>query len=249
MFWRKKIIPKVTFATTVWEKDWRFVLQTSDYLSIKQIANHQFFFSEKLLIINNVEDLSSVKKVACRLIDEGILSRFVVVDEIVEEMLLFFGLKREDFRSDHGKVSDWVYYNALGPLAALYSCQSEYLLYHTGDVRLDRAVDWIPKAIDMMEKYPIFKVANLLWNGKTEEARRESYKKRKGFYFAKDGFSDQQFLVKKETFCQPIYQSIHPESGHFPRGEVFERRAYSAMREKGWQRLIFSHGSYTHENV
>lgn len=248
MFWRKKKLPQVTFATTVWEKDWKKILESPGYLQIAQIENHQFPFAECLLVINNVKELSLVKKTACRLIDDGVLSRFVVAEEIAEEMLSFFALKRTDFRGDDGQPSDWVYFNALGPLAAIYECQSDYLLYHTGDVRLDQPVDWIDKAVRLMEKNPRFQVANLMWNGKKNEVKKESYQKRRGFYFAKSGFSDQQFLVRKETFRNPIYGTIHPESGHYPRGEVFERRAYSAMRERGWERLIASHGSYTHEN-
>lgn len=251
MIWfrKKKLTATVTFATSVWENDWRQVLLTPDYLRVRQLQNHCFPFSERMLIINNVKDLAEVKRVACRLIEEGVLTRFVVAEEIAEEMFSFFQLKRSDFRSDEGFHPDWIYYNALGPLAAIYSCQSDYLLYLTGDVRLDLPIDWIPSALRLLEKVPSAKVANLTWNKRYEEAKREAYRKKGPFFVAKQGFSDQLFLVKREVFRQPIYGEIRSDSSHFPRGDVFEKRVFSYMKNHGWERMTFRRGSYTHENI
>ncbi|HSX10183.1 MAG TPA: hypothetical protein VLF94_00485, partial [Chlamydiales bacterium] len=115
----------VTFATACWERDWRLILLDPDYLAVRQIGNHQFPFREKLLIINNVKDLEAVKAAAQAQIDAGVLTRYVVA----EDVLSFFNLKRSDF-------NEWQYYNALAPLSAIYHCQSDYLLYVTGDVYL-----------------------------------------------------------------------------------------------------------------
>jgi hypothetical protein len=243
LFGRKETLPTVTFVTTVWEKDWRHILLQEDYLPIRQIQNHCFPFQEKLLIINNVNDLGEVKKAACRWVEAGILSRFVVAEELAEEALQFFRLKRSDFSGD------WQYYNALGPLAAIYSCQSEYLLYLTGDVRLDQAVDWVAPSLKFMGKHPTCFVANPVWNGQNGEAKRESYRKKGSFYLAKQGFSDQLFLVKKEVFRNPIYGEIRSDADHYPRGDVFEKRVFSYMKNRGWERITYRHGSYTHENI
>jgi len=252
MLFRKR--PTVAFATTVWEKDWRPVLLDPGYLKIKQIGNHLFPFAETLLVINNVSDPTAVAAAAETHVREGTLSRFVFADEWAEEVLSFFRLSRLDFQigpdaSRYEAVnSDWIYYNALGPLTALFSSRADYLLYLTGDVRLDKPVDWIGKTVARMEKSPRFKAANLVWNNRFDEARKESYRRGWNFYFAKEGFSDQMFLVKTEDFRQPIYGEIRPDSSHFPRGDVFEKRAFSAMKTRGWERLICARGSYTHEN-
>jgi hypothetical protein len=246
--------PSVSFATSVWEKDWQAILLDPDYLRVKQIGNHAFPFSEKLLVINNVKDLAAVKAAAAAKVKEGILTRTVVAEEIVGEVLAFFQLKRTDFHvgADAGLYKevnpDWIYYNALGPLCALYAARSDYLLFLTGDVRLDSRVDWIEKSIRRMQKWPKCKVANLVWNGRYGEAMRESYKIGWNFFVAKEGFSDQMFLVKTSDFRAPIYGSLHPDSAHFPRGDVFEKRAFSAMKNRSWERLICWRGSYTHEN-
>src|SRR5579862_8658674 len=117
------MFPTVTFATSCWERDWRQILLDPDYLAVKQIQNHLFPFQERLLIINNVDDLDAVKQVAEEKVKAGILTRYVVAGDVLSS----FGLERSDF-------NDWQYYNALGPLNAIYHCQSDYLLFHTGDV-------------------------------------------------------------------------------------------------------------------
>lgn len=233
---------RVTFATSCWEKDWKQILLDPDYLPIQQIENHQYNFSEKILIINNVSDLEGVKSAAESHLKKGVLTKVIVAEECASEFLPFFGLSRSDF------ANDWIYYNALAPLSAIYSCKSEFLLYMTGDVFLEKPVRWIDRALSRMRKKENYKVANLTWNQNYEEAKKECHKKEWYFYVSRRGFSDQMFLIKKEDFCQPIYREIHPDSHHFPRGDVFEKRIFSAMMYRGWERITYRSGSYTHKN-
>jgi hypothetical protein len=243
------------FATTCWEKDWRLLLLDPDYLRIKMIGNHKFPFNDRLLVINNVKNIEEVKKAADKKIAEGVLTRYLVASEKEEEILSFFLLKRSDFRmgldaKDYAGVNpEWIYYNALGPLCAIYEGTSNYLLYHTGDVYLDRPVSWIARSIDMMEKRNEIQVANLLWDNMRGEAKRESYRKSWNFYYAKEGFSDQQFLVKRDFFRKPIYGEIREDSLHYPRGDVFEKRVFSFLKNRKFERIIFRRGSYTHKNI
>lgn len=232
----------VSFATSCWEKDWRQILLHPHYLPIQQIANHSYPFQEKILIINNVKDLCLVKKAADRWVKCGVLSAVFAVEEIEKEMLSHFGLKKSDFSSD------WQYYNALGPLSALYVAKSKYLLYLTGDVRLEKKVKWIEKALLYMLKKTNCKVANLTWNYSFKEAKKEAHKKGWNFYVSKNGFSDQMFLVKREEFSMPIYKEIREDTQHFPRGDVWERRVFSYMKNRGWERITYRWGSYIHQN-
>jgi hypothetical protein len=232
------MFPSVTFATAVWERDWRHVLLAPNYLSTLQINHHCFPFAEKLLIINNVANLNEVKEAAQNLIDQGILTRYIVAQDILPH----FQLQRSEF-------NDWQYYNALAPLSAIYECKSDYLLYLTGDVYLKKPVNWLPKTLRAMGKNPNFKVANLTWNDNYSEAKKESSRTSWNFYIATDGFSDQMFLVRRADFQAPIYREVCPSATHYPRGDVFEKRVYSFMKARGWKRLTYRHGSYTHENV
>jgi len=246
-FWQRSS-PPVTFATCCWEKDWRPILLDSEYLRVKQIENHQFPFHERILIINNVLDLDAVKRAAQKKVEEGVLTHVYVAEESAREVLRFFQLEKKDFVPEGDVSSDWLYYNALGPLTALYFASSEYFLYLTGDVRLARPVSWIDKAIRRMEKIAKYKVANLVWNQNYREAKKESYKKEWDFFVAKQGFSDQLFLVRTQEFRQPIYGEIRSDSHHYPRGAVWEKRVFSYLKNRSFERIIYRHGSYTHEN-
>jgi hypothetical protein len=254
LFARSQPWGTVSFATTVWEKDWRPILLNRDRLRIQQIENHCFAFAERVLIINNVLELEAVTKIAMQLIDERIFTRFVIVAETVKEVLEFFQLDRSNFTvgkdaSLYENVNpDWIYYNALGPLTALYTCNSEYLLYLTGDVTLPKPLDWVKPSLLKMKRESRYKVANPVWNERYKEAKKESIRKEGPFYVAAQGFSDQLFLVRTDDFRQPIYGEIREDAAHFPRGEVFEKRAFSAMKTRGWERLIYHSGSYIHKN-
>lgn len=207
------------------------------------IGNHCHPFDDRLLVINNVCNLEAVKEAADQHILEGTLTRYVIANEWADEAFMFFQLKKSNF------PSDWVYYNALGPLVAIYLLQTDYLLYHTGDVFLEKPVDWISRSIRLMEKKPKIQVANLVWNEQIGEVKRQSYRKGWNYFYAKDGFSDQQFLVKKSLFRAPIYGEIREDSHHFPRGDVFEKRVFSFLKNRNFERMICRRGSYTHENI
>ena len=230
--------PKVTFATSCWERDWRRLLLDRDYLALLQIGNHCFPFAERLLILNNVNDLDLLKRKAQEKVDSRVLSRYVVATDTLSD----FGLQRSDF-------TDWQYYNMLGPLAAIREAKGDYLLYMTGDVYLKRPVNWIGKAIRCMEKNPRFKVANLTWNDNYREAQEESYRRTWNFFVADKGFSDQMFLVRTADFRGPIYDEIRADGAHYPRGDVWEKRVFSYMKNHGWERIIYKRGSYTHEHI
>ena len=219
-----------------------------DYLRVKQIENHRFPFAEKLLVINNVLDLDAVKAAAQKRVEEGVLTRVIVAEVHAPEVFDFFKLKKSDFVPKGCVSPEWLYYNALGPLTALYFAASDYLLYLTGDVRLDLSVSWIEKAVGRMEKVAKYKVANLVWNGNYREAKRESYKKEWNFFVAKQGFSDQLFLVRTADFRQSIYGEIRSDSGHYPRGAVWEKRVFSYLKNQNLERITYRHGSYIHEN-
>lgn len=227
------MFPTVTFATACWERDWRLILLDPRYLRMNQIENHHFPFAEKLLIINNVKDVNQVLSCAANKVIRPI---------IAQDVLSFFDLDKSDF-------NEWQYYNALAPLNAIYHCKTDYLLYLTGDVFLPKPVNWIPQAIRFMEKNRNIKVANLTWNYNYHEAKKESYRSTWNFYVSNNGFSDQMFLVRAADFRAPIYSEVRGDASHYPRGDVFEKRVFSYMKNRGFERITYKKGSYIHENV
>jgi hypothetical protein len=253
MFFGKKERKTVSFATSCWKRDWKQVLLDEDYLKNKLIGNHSFDFDEKILIINNVDNIEEVLGYAKKQVNRNNLTHVYSSQKNAQDILDFFNLKKESFCPDNNEKfeivnQDWIYYNALAPLSSIYYAKSDYLLYVTADVHMEKAVSWIDKAIELLEKKKMYKVANPLWNDKYEEAKKESYRTKKDFFVAKSGFSDQCFLVNLKEFKRPIYSEVRKDSFHYPRGDVFEKRVYSFMKNRKWKRITYKLGSYTHEN-
>ena len=64
------------------------------------------------------------------------------------------------------------------------------------------------------------------YSTKTKE-EKFSFRVKGYFYVAKEGFSDQMFLIKVADFRALIYSEIRFDAAHFPRGDVFEKRVFS----------------------
>lgn len=248
MFREEKRQRSMDFATAVWEEDYEQVLQTS-FLE-KKIAYHSYPFASIILVINNVLDPKRVLKKAREL---KIFTHIYLAPTFAEEIFSHFqisvstlSLGKQQAAYPHLDDS-WVYYNALAPLAAIYFSQARYLLYCTGDVYLEQPIFWIPEAIELLAKKPIY-VANLLWNHKYEEAKEEASFATPNYFLSKKGFSDQLFLIERESFNRPIYSCLC-SADQFPRGEVFEKRVFCHMQKEGWLRATYKKGSYIHATL
>jgi hypothetical protein len=141
------------------------------------------------------------------------------------------------------------YYYSNHELVGIYLCDTDYLLYFTGDTWLDKKIDWIEPALTEMEKNENYKVANPVWNRKYDEAKKEATSEIEDFYVG-FGFSDQCFLVRTKDFKAQIYNEANPLSERYPKygGETFEKRVDSWMRNHNYLRLTFKHGYYLHED-
>jgi hypothetical protein len=228
----------VTLETKCWRGDWRRILE-SDRLRTLADRN-RFDFTDRTLMINNVDDMAPVTRAADRAIAAGILTRSVVVADHAEDALRFFDLSADALT--HG------YVYSIAELVSLYVCRTEYLLHFAGDCLPMAAYDWVDHAIAAMDADPRIKVANLTWDGKYAEAAAQSSFATDDF-FVGFGFSDQCFLVRTSDFRAPIYNETHPDSSRFPDygGELFEKRVDSWMRNHEYLRATYRHGSYLHE--
>lgn len=230
---------EVTFETKCYEKDWEKLLKTN---RIEQmIRRNQYPFKEKVLFVNNVRDVKRVKYYADKLVDSGILTSYVVVEDYADEALKFFDLKKESFKGG--------YYYSIAELVGIYLCKTEYLLHFSSDSILERPFNWIGKSIQVMKRDPRVKVANPVWNRNTTEAINESIRSSSSFLIGQ-GFSDQCYLIKVKDFRGQIYKEKNLVSSRFPKygGELFEKRVDSWMRNYGFHRITYKHGSYIHKN-
>jgi hypothetical protein len=231
----------ITFETKVWENDWEIMLKSH---RIKQMIERCHFpFDEKIIYINNVNDLDSVKRAADQLVSQHIISKYIVVSQHADEALDFFSLSKEKL----GKG----YYYSIAELVSIYLTKSKYLLHFSGDsivAPLTRK-SWLADGINTLESNNQIKVFNLVWNKKYKDARKDSkFEDSTNFYG--NGFSDQMYLIRTADFKDCIYEYYHPDSEVYPvyGGELFEKRVYSWLRHHNYLRATYKHGSYIHQN-
>jgi hypothetical protein len=234
-----KITRSVTFATSCWQRDWDILLRTK-FLQNK-INRNDYDFTKKMLIINNVKKRVEVEKFAKEAVNKEVITDYFFVEDHINEALEHFQLSKEAL----GKG----YYYSNHELVSIYLCQTDYLVFFTGDTCLAKKVSWIEPAIAEFETNQNYKVANPVWNEKFEEAKSESASEIENFYIG-FGFSDQCFLVRTKDLKAPIYNETNPASERYPKygGETFEKRVDSWMRNHNFLRLTFKHGSYWHED-
>lgn len=229
----------ITFETKCYEKDWEILLKT-DRIE-KAIANCNYNFKEKIIYINNVNDKEKVCFYANKLVEKGVVSKYIMVDEYAEKALDFFNIKKDDFKGG--------YYYSIQELVGIYLCETPYLLHFSSDAMIKKPFNWIGEAIDIMAKNDNISVAIPTWNNKYNEAKMDSLDEIENFYLGY-GFSDQCYLIPVNKFKAPIYNEKNAASDRYPKygGELFEKRVDSWMRNHEIKRLICKNGSYIHQN-
>ncbi|CAM3513553.1 hypothetical protein [Flavobacterium chungbukense] len=229
----------VTFETKVWEKDWEYILK-GDYLD-KIIANCNFNFYKKHIIINNVKNRLLVEKYCIQKIKEGIIDNYFVVDDSKSAVLNHFELNAESFGAG--------YYYSIAELTGIYQCETDYLMHFSGDsFPVNNNTNWIKEAINIMNNNSNIIVANPTWNYKFKEAENESFEQIENFYSGY-GFSDQAYLIRKQDFIEKIYNEKNKESERYPKygGELFEKKVDSFMRNH--QKLRITNKNCTYISV
>jgi hypothetical protein len=226
--------PTVTLETKCWEHDWRHILE-SEWL--RMLAERNVYpFSEKTLMINNVKKHGVVAKYAERAIQQGWLTKYVVVEEHATEALDFFSISRESLGVG--------YRYSIAELVGVFLCRTDFLLHFAGDCMPAAASDWVSESVRLMSQNPRIKVCNLSGTEKHGLVNEID-----DFYTAY-GFSDQCYLIRVEDFRQRIYNETHPASARYPKygGELFEKRVDSWMQNHGHLRATYKHCHYIHKN-
>ena len=229
----------VTFETKCYEKDWEILLKTGRLEAM--ISGNCYEFAERVLYINNVSDPDKVRRYADRLVERGIISSHVLVDEHADQALAFFGLDRDSFKGG--------YYYSIQELVGIYLCRTEYLLHFSSDSILDGSFSWIEKGIAALALDPRLRTVNCVWNCKYDEARDNAVEETDDFWIG-PGFSDQCYLIRTRDFKDRIYGERHQASERFPRygGELFEKRVDAWAQNNDYLRATYKHGCYLSRN-
>ena len=231
--------PTVTLETKCWEHDWRHILE-GEWLRLLAERN-TYPFSEKILMINNVRKLSVVSKYAERAIQQGWLTKYIIVEEHAAEALDFFSISRESLGVG--------YCYSIAELVGIFLCRSDFLLHYAGDCMPAAASDWVSRAMRLMSQDSRIKVCSLYPGEDHGGAKPDLLGETEDFYIGQ-GFSDQCYLVRTEDFRRRIYNESHPASARYPKygGELFEKRVDSWLRNHVHLAASFKHAHYVHKN-
>lgn len=231
----------ITFETKCYENDWKFVLKTP-YLD-RMIDRCGVDFTHKQLIINNVNDITTVSRYADKKVKEGVIDAYYIAADYADKALEFFQIEKSSFGRG--------YYYSIAELVGLYLSRTEYHLHFSSDAYMESEPEspWIAEAIELMESRPDYIIASPTWNHKFKEVRKTSFNERGNFY-VQYSFSDQCYLVKTELFRQPIYNEKNGTSNRYPKygGELFEKRVDSYLRNHELKRIVHKKVSYIHRN-
>lgn len=230
----------ITFETKCWEGDWKYLLKDG-YLEM-MIKNCSYAFDSKVLFINNVKNRSEVEFFAKKKISQGIIDKYVVVEDYADEALHFFDLHKDDFKGG--------YYYSIAELVSIYLCETDLLLHFSSDSHIEENNQhWVEKAIKLLTDSDEFFTTNPLWNYCIEEAEAESFKETEDNYIGY-GFSDQCYMIRTADVKKPIYGETNPASERYPKygGELFEKRVDAYMRNHKLLRATSKTASYIHKN-
>lgn len=240
---------KVSFFTQCYEQDWHAIIDSGGFT--RKIENLNYKFVKKTLIITNVDDRLLVESKLKKLIDEKIIDEYYFTDDYSDEILKFFDISIDSFNGG--------YWYSIAPLLSVYLCDSDYLVYLTGDSLTEKNdYNWIDEGIKIMENDFRVKAVNPVWNLKYDEAKNEekNYILR-GFKLENNdpnwcygmGFSDQCFLIPTKLFKTKIYNEKNQQSDFdFPKyaGDSFEKRISSFLKNNNFYRITSNNSTYYH---
>jgi hypothetical protein len=229
----------LTFETKCYEYDWKFLLKAGRLK--KMIEYCDYPFTERILYINNVNDLNLVKKYADKCVNKNIIDSYIVVEEHTGKVLKAFNIDANSFNGG--------YYYSIQELVGIYLCKTDYLLHFSGDSLMRLREPWIDDAIIAMKNNPRFFLANPQMSKNVLEAKEESFDEDKLFYYSY-GFSDQCYLINVNNYRGDIYNESHPASERYPKygGDLFEKRLDSYLRNHNLYRLTSKKSAYRHRN-
>ncbi len=231
----------VDLVINTFQRTYRRALAPGVLASVCEANLHPF--ARRVVLINNVADRADAVGRAQRLLDDGEIDEFHLVEDHLDRALLTAGLRRRE-------LEPMLHY-CDGPLVAAILTGSPWFLYWDPEARLIEPVDWIGPALELMNRDRRVIVANPSWEPPEEDGRRpgverEAIETREDFCIG-HGFSDQVFLARRATMAAPIYRqrciiSIIYPTAH--KAQIFEARVGAYMRHHGCLRATSLAATY-----
>jgi hypothetical protein len=234
----------ITFETKCWESDWLAIVKNGGY-QLKILSLENTSIDKKILIINNVNDPKLVCNESDKLVSNGIIDEWYLVDDYKNTVLTHFDLTENSFNGG--------YYYSISELVSIYVTKTDYLLHLSSDSNIEsnNNTEWVNDAINIMETNPNVKCANPVWNHSYINANSDSNGNEDKNWYYIQRFSDQCYLIPQKYFNQKIYnEKNYLADIHYPNygGESFEKKVYSHFKNNGFTTITNKRISYIHPN-
>ncbi len=239
----------VSFFTQCYEGDWHSIINQGGL--IRKLENLNYQFSKKILIITNVNNRELVEESLIKLIKDNVIDDYFFTDDYSDKILNFFNIDKESFNGG--------YWYSISPLLAIYLCESDYMVYLTGDSLTEKSdYDWITNGVKILKTNNKVKSVSPIWNLQYSAGiDDENYYISNGNQLIdKDsdwsygmGFSDQCFLIPTDVFKSQIYNEENNLSDiQYPgyAGESFEKRVSSFFKNNKYYRIASNKTTYYH---
>ncbi len=150
----------VAFTTSAWQRDWTVVLDPVRYRMI--VESHRHEFPIRLVVLNNftsARDAVRARQAADGLVAAGLVTEVIVAQEVLQPAVLAqFGLDGTFWQRN-----PWFSTAHLAALSWLAG-RADYQCYLSGDVWLERAGAWVPRALVALRDTPAVLGLNLCRN-------------------------------------------------------------------------------------
>jgi hypothetical protein len=231
----------VDLFVNTFERTYTKVLSEGFFPSIEE--QNQYRFSNRITLINNVQSRKDASIRADILIERGEIDAYYFVADYLDQALEKTGLNYEDL----GRVQ---HYTDCALVAVTLS-KSPWLLYWDAEISLQKPVNWIDPAINLMKNEPFVFAANPNpdpnW---VKDSIKNGTLEIKDDFALGYGFSDQVFLVRSKESARPIYKEKCLASLRYPMahiGSIFEKRVDAYMRTHRRLRAIHIPAKYIHQ--
>jgi len=230
----------VALVVNTFERTRNAVL-TPGFFSTIEEANRRTF-EEKVLLINNVENVDSAAGEAGMLLEIGKITSFHFVAGHLDDVLSAVELRLSDLEP----MLHWSDCTLVSP----FLVRSPYMLYCDTDVVMQEPANWVDDGCDLLARRDDVLVVNA--RGPDWTPKSELRVGALGPFSLGYGFSDQLWLARPDDFRQPIYNYSAPASAQYPASHVcrvFEQRVDSYMRRSRRLRAVHLGANYTNEGA
>lgn len=134
----------VALQTNCWHRDWRRALTGRRLYDLVERCNYPF--AERTLLINRLPSYGKALRLAGRLVEEGVLTGALVVEDHADAALGLLGTSRAELAGAYGY--------SIAEMVGLATTRCDYVLYFMSDCLPETLSDWIPKALTLLESSP-----------------------------------------------------------------------------------------------